>query len=220
MNKVTFSFDTIDDFDRHIELSIPNYTHIYELVEAMSTYFIKPNTNIYDLGCSTGLMLKNLSIFNSVEGVRFIGYEVSENMRPKTITGWEWYRKDITDSKLIMNNASLILSIFTLQFLSLDEREGVLERCHRGLNREGAMIVCEKTYIDNTFLNDVFTFSYYDYKQKTFNENEILSKQRDLRYIMRPQSEKENIEMFNRAGFNKIELFFASLMFRGWVLIK
>lgn len=220
MDKVTFSFDTIDNFDKHIELSVPNYKHIYELIESMSSYFIKTNTNVYDLGCSTGLMLRGLSIMNKLEGVRFLGYEISDNMRPKSMVGFEWIKRDITEEKLKFSNASLILSIFTLQFLSLDNREAVLKRCYEGLNREGAMIVTEKTYIDNTFLNDVYTFSYYDYKLKTFSEVEILEKQRDLRYIMRPITEAENIKMFNRAGFEKIECFFTSLMFKGWVLIK
>lgn len=219
-DKVTFSFDTINNFDRHIELSIPNYTHIYELIESMSSYFIKRDTNVYDLGCSTGLMIKNLSVANILSGVRFLGYEITDNMKPKSNVGFEWIKRDVTNEKLQFTNASLILSIFLLQFLSLDDRESLLRRAYNGLNREGALIVTEKIYIDNTFLNDVYTFSYYDYKLKTFSEQEILSKQRDLRYIMRPVTEKENMEMFARAGFEKIECFFASLMFKGWVLIK
>lgn len=86
----TFSFDTIKDFDKHIDISVPNYKHIYELIESISTYFIKKNTCVYDLGCSTGNVLKMLSIKNDVENVRFIGYEKSENMRPPNEMGFDW----------------------------------------------------------------------------------------------------------------------------------
>lgn len=215
-----FSFDTIEDFDKHIELSVPNYTHLSELIRNISSYFIKSNTNVFDLGCSTGLLLKNLSLEISEQNVRYIGYEVSENMRPKTKAFFEWVKKDITDQNLDLSNSSLILSIFTLQFLDVSKRNNLLKKIHSSLNEGGALIVAEKTYLENGFLNDVFTFSYYDYKLKSFSESEILAKQKDLRYIMRPLTESENIEMFKNAGFKKIECFFSSLLFKAWVLIK
>jgi tRNA (cmo5U34)-methyltransferase len=215
-----FSFDTIQDFDSHIELSVPNYSHLSELIRNISSYFIKSNTNVFDIGCSTGLLLKNLSVDIQQENVRYIGYDISENMRPKTKAFFEWVKKDITDKNLDLSNSSLILSVFTLQFLPLSERQNLLNKIYDSLNEGGSLIISEKTYLENSFLNDVFTFSYYDYKMKSFSESEILGKQRDLRYIMRPITESENIEMFKKSGFKKIECFFSSLLFKGWILVK
>lgn len=215
-----FSFDTIEDFDKHIELSVPNYSHLSELVRNISSYFIKSETNVYDIGCSTGLLLKNLSIEIPEQNVRYVGYDISENMRPKVKSYFDWIKKDITDSNLDLSNSSLILSIFTIQFLPINKRLPLLKKIYESLNDGGAFIISEKIYLDDSFLNDVFTFSHYDYKLKSFSENEILSKQKDLRYIMRPLSESENIDFFKKAGFKKIECFFSSLLFKAWILVK
>ena len=215
-----FSFDTIEDFDRHIGISVPNYEHIVELISYISSFFIKKNTNVYDMGCSTGLTLKKLQDMNTAENASFIGYEMSENMRPKELDGIAWIKKDLTDKYIDFTKASLVLSVFTLQFMDIQDRVKILQKVYESLNEEGALIVCEKTYAEDSFINDVFTFSYYDYKQKDFSVEEIMKKQMDLRYIMKPLTVEENLAMFKKVGFRKIECFFTSLMFKGWVLIK
>lgn len=220
MQAQQFSFDTIKDFDRHIELSVPNYSHIFELIRGLSTYFIKEKSNVYDLGCSTGLLLNSMAQINTVENVRYIGYEISENMRPKEQGLSQWIKQDLTDPKLDLSNASLIFSIFTLQFIDIKERIKILQRVYDNLNLGGAFIICEKTFVEDGFMQDLFTFSYYDYKLKNFTEEEILKKQRDLRFIMRPLTQQENINMFESVGFKKIENFFSSLMFKGWIMVK
>ena len=55
-----FSFDTIKNFDEHILSSIPCYNQIINSINNFAKYFIQDNTNIYDIGCSTGKLLKEL----------------------------------------------------------------------------------------------------------------------------------------------------------------
>ena len=213
-----FSFDTISDFDKHIEVSVPNYRHIFDLVSSISTYFISENTNVYDLGCSTGLLLKNLSSINQVDNVNFIGYEISENMRPKHSLGFNWIKQDLTKN-IELTNTNLVLSIFTLQFLDIQDRIDLLKKVYNGLNKKGAFIVAEKEYEQEGFIQDLFTFSYYDYKSESFSEQEIINKQKDLRSIMKPLTQKENTKMFIDVGFSVYQ-FFQSLQFKAYILIK
>ena len=58
--KQEFSFDTIENFSEHIELSIPNYSFVSEQIKNISDYFIEDFTNVYDIGCSEGSVLKSL----------------------------------------------------------------------------------------------------------------------------------------------------------------
>lgn len=219
-----FSFDTIKDFDRHIELSIPNYTHIHELIKSMSTYFIKPKTNIYDIGCSTGKLINDIALTRastSALSETYVGYEVSENFNPPNLSAFSMVRGDLTKpEETPIENSSLVLSIFTLQFLPASKRWQVVKRIYDGLIPGGALIVCEKVYCKEGFVQDLFTFSYYDYKKKTFTEKEILDKQKDLREIMQPFTEDQNKVMFKDCGFKFIDTFFTSLMFKGWVMVK
>jgi len=218
MNK--FSFDTIKDFDTHIGLSIPNYSHIIELVEKMSTYFIKDNTHVYDLGCSTGLLLSKLVNNEAYKKTLFVGYETSENLKPSSPMTFEWRNKDITHPDVCFVNACLITSIFTLQFIDVNKRQEIINKIYKGLGMKSAFIFCEKIYLSDAYIQDIFTFSYYDYKKKSFTEEEILLKQKDLRKIMQPLTERENIAMLQNAGFKIIEPFFNSLMFKGWLCVK
>lgn len=221
---MNFSFDTIKDFDRHIELSVPNYTHIHELIKSMSTYFIKDKTRIYDIGCSTGKLLSELynSTHNKFDDLVFIGYDNSENMQ-KMARDNDIYI-NISDlnkpEESPIENASLVLSIFTLQFLSISDRWKLIKRIYDGLNPGGAFIVCEKTYLNEGFMQNLFNSAYYDFKRLSFSAEEILNKEKDLRKIMQPQTEGQNRIMFRDAGFNCIETFFSSLMFKGWVMVK
>ncbi|HEY5590673.1 MAG TPA: methyltransferase [Paludibacter sp.] len=217
-----FSFDTIKDFDSHIELSIPNYKHIWELIKSLSSYFIVKNSNVYDLGCSTGIGLKLLSFKNKAENIRFIGYDISENLLKDShnTKHFSVFNSDITDENTTFPNASLILMVFTLQFLPITKKQGVLKRIYDSLLPGGGFIICEKTINESGKLQDIFTFSYYDFKEQNFTKDQILSKQYDLRFIMKNNTDEEITNMIKSVGFKYIEPFFQSLQFKGYLCIK
>ena len=63
------------NFDEHVSQSIPHYKDIQKYVCSLSEWFLKENSTIYDLGCSTGetiKMLSNLSVSASVLGNPFL----------------------------------------------------------------------------------------------------------------------------------------------------
>lgn len=219
---LNFSFDTIENFDSHIELSIPNYKHIWELINSLSSYFIVKNTNVYDLGCSTGIGLKHLLFRNKVENVKFIGYDNSENMIKQSHNTKDYHivQADITDENLTFPNASLILLIFTLQFLPTSKKIALLKRVYDSLLIGGAMILTEKIFSETGKIQDIFTFSYYDFKEQNFSKEEILNKQHDLRYIMKNNTDTEIKKILSKIGFSYIEPFFQSLQFKGYLCIK
>lgn len=217
-----FSFDKIKDFDNHIELSIPNYKHIWELINSISTYFIVKNTNVYDLGCSTGIGIKLLCLKNKAENVKYIGYDISANLLKEARNTHDLLiqNEDITNDNITFPNASLILMIFTLQFLPKYKKLGLLKKIYESIIPGGALIITEKNIIGNGKFQDIFTFSYYDFKQNNFKSDEILRKQYDLRYLMKNNTSKEIEIYLNRSGFSQIEPFFQSLQFKGWLCIK
>ncbi|MBN2881262.1 methyltransferase domain-containing protein [Candidatus Woesearchaeota archaeon] len=215
-----FSFENIKDFDKHIQLSIPNYTHVLDLVKSISSYFLQENSIVYDLGCSTGNLLKQIDSETSLKNLKLVGYDISENLLSPNSNRISFIKKDITDEDLDISNANIIFSIFTLQFISLSERKKLLKKIYDNLNVGGAFVICEKIYLDEGLIQDIYTFSYYDYKRKSFDAKTILDKQIRLREIMKPLSESDNLNLFREAGFTKINSFFQSLNFKGWLLIK
>lgn len=55
-----FSFDTVKDFDNHISSSILGYDLLHSLILNISTFFIKDNCTIVDLGCTSGKLINTI----------------------------------------------------------------------------------------------------------------------------------------------------------------
>jgi len=216
-----FSFDTINDFDRHIHQSIPNYDILFQSIVRLADYFKDDKKIIYDVGCSTGNLLRYFKRANNYTG-KMVGLDISRNLLPTNTR--EYDNIDFVEHNLntpyIFNNACLIFSIFTLQFLSKDARQGMLNSIYDGLNKGGALIIAEKCYLDSGMFQDMFTSTYYDYKKESFTEKEIFDKERQLRTMLKPYTEDENYEMMRNAGFTKIEKFYQYFQFGAFIAVK
>lgn len=215
-----FSFDTIKNFDSHILASVPNYDVLFNSLLILSDYFIMENKAVYDIGCSTGKLLKALDNKYKDINAEFIGLDRSLNLLPKEQTERCKFIETDLNTPQVFDNASLVFSIFTLQFLSKDSRERLLKAIYDGLCIGGALIITEKVYAPNGQIQDIFTSSYYDYKKQSFTEKEILDKEVDLRKILKPITTMDNITILGRAGFKKIDFFYKYFNFEGLICIK
>lgn len=205
-----FDFNTIENFDDHIEKSIPNYNILVDFIKSISQYFYVENTNIYDLGCSTGKLLNSLDCKCNKIGID------NSNLLPKQDG---FYNIDL-NNKFEIKNASIVYSIFTMQFLQPSKRLAYLKNIYDGLNEGGVLIICEKVYQDYGKLQEIMTFSHYDYKLKNFNANELISKEKDLRYIMKPNTSKELDNLLFDVGFSKTTIFWQMFNFKGIIALK
>lgn len=209
-----FSFNEVENFDTHIAQSIPNYDLLFNAVLSISRYFVTPNTNVIDLGCSTGKMLERIPH----DGVK-VGIDTAHNLLPESHGETYYFDTDI-ETFNGFDNSSLVTSIFTLQFIPRQKRLDVINRIHDGLIDGGAFIWAEKVYSESAFEQELMTFGHYDFKRKFFKENEILDKEKDLRTLMRPNSSFENSMLASQAGFQEAFMFWKFFNFEAWVYIK
>lgn len=213
-----FEFSTVKDFDNHISSSIHGYDLLHTLILNISSFFIKPYTKPVDLGCTTGKLLHEVS---KRYNVSCIGFDIlDDNFSKKGKGNVDLLKKDITSESFEVPRTDLIYSVFTLQFLEINKRAPLLRKCHEALNTNGALIICEKDLSEDGAVQEVFTFSNYQYKREKFTEAQILEKEQKLRHTMTNLTSKENIKMFKTAGFKAIEPFFQSLNFKGYILKK
>jgi len=75
-----FNDNVAENFDKHVNQSIPHYKDIQQYVTSLSEWFIKDNTIIYDLGCSTGETIKNICKLKVSTNFKIIGYDNSNKM--------------------------------------------------------------------------------------------------------------------------------------------
>ena len=230
---VDFTFAHREEgFDEHIEQSIRGYGHLLEDVISFSRYFVEDETNVYDLGCSTGKMTQRLieANYDHCTDASWYGIEIADGFqddlekRKEDIhkfdpNAWVYFEhEDIRETYI--HSASLVTSIFTLQFMPKRVRQGVIENIYTGLNEGGAFIFSEKTICENANFQDMLTFNYYDYKRKSFDTEDIMDKERTLRHMMKPNTWEEITEMLYDAGFKDVQPFWRNHAFVGAIAIK
>ena len=212
-----------EGFDTHIELSIRGYSNLIDDVLKLSEYFVEDDTKVVDIGCSTGKMLKAMINQNSFsKRASYIGIELEEEF----VAGWEedtkpnlyFYNLDVRDYDF--ENCSFVSSIFTLMFMPPHQRETVIKNIYNGLNSGGAFVFSEKTMADSAKIQDIRTFTYYDYKRKSFTTDDIMDKEKTLRSMAKPNTREELLNMCKAAGFSKIESFWQNHAFVGFLAIK
>lgn len=212
-----FSFDTIQNFDEHISQSIPNYNLLVDAIVSVSEFVVKPESAVIDLGCSTGALLKVIP-----HNGEKIGIDIAENLLPPNGTnGIEFVKADIRQMAWdFLPSASLVLSIFTMQFVPKHDRLAVLSNVYETLEPDGALVWAEKVVCEEGWQQELMTFSHYDYKQKSFTAEEIMSKEKDLRQIMRCNTTEDNQTLAWNAGFKHSQLLWKFFNFECWIYKK
>jgi tRNA (cmo5U34)-methyltransferase len=215
MSSTKFSFDTITDFDDHIAKSIPNYHLLNDAVRDLSSFFTKEDFAVVDLGCSTGTLLESIPF----EGTK-LGIDISGNLLPESHDEVQYVQKDLRSFRNLGKTPSLVISLFTLQFLPLADRPNILSLVYDELAEGGAFIWAEKVHEPEGELERVMNFGYYDFKGKHFTPAEIMQKEKDLRPIMQTNTSTRNLIMAENAGFTVGTMFWKFYNFEAWLFVK
>jgi tRNA (cmo5U34)-methyltransferase len=220
-----FNKEVANSFEEHVRKSIPLYDNIHKTIEDLSEWFIEDDTNVYDIGTSTGECLKRIMKHHKNKKVRYIGVDNSEDMIEKAKENSEYdikfINEDIVNEKFKINNANFITVVLTLQFIPKRKRQNVINKIYEGLNKGGALIVVEKVVGNNARFDEMFIELYHDFKlENGLTEKEVFAKSRSLRGVMQPNTTSENIEMLNKAGFADIDIFYKWCNFVGFIAVK
>jgi len=225
VNDFTFAH-TEEGFDAHIDNSIRGYATLHDDIVKMSRYFVEDETSVIDIGCSTGKTLAAMYDQNKdfARDVQYRGIDYAEGFvghMDKRMIDYPslWLTQEDVRS-FQFENASLVTSLFTLQFMPRKDRQDVLDRIYDGLNPGGAFIFTEKTYSCNSKVQDMLTFMHYDHKRESFSAEEIMNKEKTLRNMLRPNTWSELSSMLESAGFQSVQTFWQNHLFVGAIAIK
>tara|TARA_B100000745_G_C20093707_1_gene373894 strand:- start:137 stop:829 length:693 start_codon:yes stop_codon:yes gene_type:complete len=220
-----------EGFDEHIDWSIRGYSDLLDDVINLSRYFVEDNTKVVDIGCSTGKLTKRIMEYNVIcSSANYVGVEVSEgffdNMDKREVelnkqfpnTSLEFIKADIRNYKF--ENCSLVTSLFTLQFMSYSSRKTVVQNIYDGLNEGGAFIFAEKIDTTHSRLENMLRTIYYDFKNKKFSYEDIMTKEKILQNMLKPNSWNEIENILDGAGFKAVQSFWQNHLFVGAIAIK
>ncbi len=215
-----------DTFVEHIRQSVPLYEEGHDLVCQLSDFFTTNEGVCYEIGVSTGELLRKLALHNkSRPNIRWVGMDVEDAMIEKA----KQHCAGVPNITILKDDArlydfepsDLIVSYYTVQFVPPRDRQALLDRIYRALNWGGAFIMFEKIRGPDARFQDILVSLYNDFKvQNQFSAEEILSKTRSLKGILEPFSEEANIAMLKRAGFTDVMSVQKYLCFEGFLAIK
>lgn len=220
-----------EGFDNHISQSIRGYNDLIGDVINLSQYFVENDTYVYDIGCSTGKMLKSMIRQNSqvAERAKYVGIEIEEDFKPHFEESMEnvvppnlnFICGDVRDVEF-SPLTSLVTSIFTLQFMPRQDRQNLIESIYDCLIPGGGFIFAEKTLANNPMIQEMRTFTYYDFKRNSFTYDDIMTKEKKLRSMLKSNTRDELIGMCVEAGFEKncIDTFWQNYAFTGFIAVK
>lgn len=216
-----FDEEVAKNFDIHVRKSVQMYEEFHELISKMSKFFIENDTNVLDIGTSTGELLKKLFCPN--RKCKYIGIDNKAAMVNKAIEklGDEFFIENVDIKDYQISNCSVITMVLVLQFLKISDRQDVINKVYSALNEGGAFFFVDKIRTENVMINDIYNDLYYDFKlRKGLKSNEILQKNKSLRGIQKTMSLDENLNIIKTAGFKNIDIFMKYNNFIGILAIK
>ena len=223
-----FSSKVAGVFDDMVNRSVPYYEEMQRMISELVADHAVKDTNIYDLGCSTGTTMIHMDQLVD-ETIPFVGVDDSKDMLDKCRNKFlqfdikRPYELVVADlnKDVHINNASVVVLCLTLQFVRPIARERLIKQIFNGLNNDGALIVVEKILAEDSRFNRDFIKYYYDMKRRhNYSEMEIAQKREALENVLIPYKLSENITLIRDAGFEHCETFFKWYNFAGFIAKK
>ncbi|GAC29363.1 carboxy-S-adenosyl-L-methionine synthase CmoA [Brumicola pallidula] len=230
-NKVDdFSFNrqVVDVFPDMIERSIPGYAKIIDGVGRLAAKFTVPKSNVYDLGCSLGAVSLSIAKHNQQHDIQIIGVDNSSAMVERCQRHVDSYtyanpihikEADIVDFDL--NNASVIVMNFTLQFIQPKRRDALMIKLFDALIPGGVLILSEKIKLSHEVMDSAIVDLHHDFKRENgYSDLEISQKRTALENVMILDEYSLHQKRLLKTGFEAVSIWYQQLNFVSFFAIK
>jgi tRNA (cmo5U34)-methyltransferase len=222
-----FRFDAAvaEVFPDMLRRSIPGYAATLDAIGSLAARHVVAGTNCYDLGCSLGAATLAMRQGIRADGCRIIAVDSSEAMvdRCKTAVAGaadiEVRLADILDVKI--ENASMVVMNYTLQFITIDARESILKRIFEGLLPGGLLLLSEKVVDEDPRMEELLVDLHHEHKRRNaYSELEISRKRTALENVLIPETVAAHKLRLANAGFAHAAVWLRFFNFVSVVAIK
>jgi len=194
-------------FPDMLRRSIPGYAASIEAIGSLAARYVRPRTNCYDLGCSLGAATLAMRQGIRAEGCRVIAVDNSAAMieKCKTIVdGVDDIDVRLADVRdVTIQNASMVVMNYTLQFLDPGDRDDLLRRIADGMIEGGLFLLSEKVVDENTHMEELLVDLHHEHKRRNnYSELEISRKRAALENVLVPESVACHRDRLAGAGFS------------------
>jgi tRNA (cmo5U34)-methyltransferase len=231
-----FSFDhsVARVFPDMIKRSVPGYATIISMTGLLAGRYASAGSKLFDLGCSLGAsslaMRQNIrepgceivAVDNSsamLERCReLINSDVLEHPEHGS-TPVSLVCADLQDTSI--EDASVVVLNFTLQFIPREIRDEVIERIYRGLRPGGIMVLSEKVTFEDPHLDELNIDLHHQFKRANgYSDLEIAQKRSALENVLLPETLARHRQRITGAGFSSCDVWFQCFNFASLIALK
>ncbi|MFI3157431.1 MAG: carboxy-S-adenosyl-L-methionine synthase CmoA [Methylococcaceae bacterium] len=215
-------------FPDMIQRSVPGYSAIISAIGLLAGRFAREHSVCYDLGCSLGAATLSMRHQIETENCRIIAVDNSEAMvtrfqqalqQDQAPVAVEVLCKDILEAAI--ENASVVVLNFTLQFIPLEHRLGLLQKIYQGLLPGGILILSEKLKFDDERQQELQTQMHHAFKKaQGYSDLEISQKRTALENVLIPETFARHQQRLRQVGFSSAEVWFQYFNFASIIALK
>lgn len=228
---IDFQFDerVVAVFPDMIQRSVPGYGMIVSNIGILAGKYAQPGSHCYDLGCSLGAVTLAMRQRITQPDCDIIAVDNSPAMIER---GRELLALDTVPTipvtmscadleDVTIENASVVVLNFTLQFIPPPRRLALIQRIYAGLKENGILIVSEKIAFDEPGRQQFQEELHHRFKLANgYSDLEISQKRTALEKVMIPETLACHRQRLQEAGFSFHDLWFQCFNFVSLVAIK
>ena len=218
-----FRFDenVVNVFPDMINRSVPGYATLVNMIGLLALRYAQADSRVYDLGCSLGA--STLSMMHHLQGVscHYLAVDNSVAMierarqllpKASATSEVELICANIQDVEI--EDASVVVMNYTLQFLNPEERLSILQSIYRGLRPGGILILSEKIRLPDPEQDQRYIDLHHEFKRANgYSDLEISQKRTALEKVLIPETVATHTERLQQAGFAQVDNWYQCLNF-------
>ena len=225
-----FRFDqqVVDVFPDMIKRSVPGYLTIINMIGQLAERYATAGTRCYDLGCSLGAA--TLAMRHRIQAVdcEIIAVDNSPAMieRCRQVIAADageipvhLFCDDLQQFDL--ENTSVVVLNFTLQFIATDERASILKTIADALRPGGILILSEKVSFGDREHDELMIELHHNFKKANgYSDLEVAQKRTALEQVLAPETLDTHKARLKQAGFSSTDVWFQCFNFASLLAIK
>lgn len=223
-----FNDDVAEVFPDMLRRSIPGYEASIRAIGTLASRYVQPGSRCYDLGCSLGAATLAMQQNISVPGCQIIAVDLAPAMiqRCREIIAASDSDVDVSIveddvRQITIEQASMVVMNYTLQFLSLEERDAMIGNIFDGLNDGGILVLSEKVLDEDDEVEKLLVAMHDEFKrQNAYSDLEISRKRTALENVLIPETISMHRTRLENAGFRHVGIWLRQFNFVSIIATK
>lgn len=210
-----FNAEVANVFPDMLQRSIPGYAASLEAIGSLAARYVTAGSHCYDLGCSLGAATLAMRQGIRQKGCHIVAVDTApamiercaqiiaadERSEEPSLASVEVVQGDIRDIEI--DNASMVVLNYTLQFLDPADRSALMRRIYKGMKKGGLLLLSEKVIDDNANMEALLIDLYHEHKRRNdYSALEISRKRAALENVLIPETVATHRNRLAHAGFS------------------